>query len=198
MLTSLAGADKKDGNGGLDIVSMIGNVDLKQIVRSVSIFDSSDGTVTLNLKAFGMTVSVKLANGELTSVTIPVEQLNKTLEIKPTEKQSYFEFPSENDVAYVSIEQIFNDYFPTIEQLVHTNCWQFVFNNDAVISAGQTMYKLTAGSYFEFYYNKTQSQDFKLRAGITLQKFENNVWKEFISVDVAYIDGEIFVTYNEN
>lgn len=197
LVNEFSGADKKDGNGGLDIVSMIGNVDLKQIVRSVSIFDSSDGTVTLNLKAFGMTVSVKLANGELTSVTIPVEQLNKTLEIKPTEKQSYFEFPSENDVAYVSIEQIFNDYFPTIEQLVHTNCWQFVFNNDAVISVGQTMYKLTAGSYFEFYYNKTQSQDFKLRAGITLQKFENNVWKEFISVDVAYIDGEIFVTYNE-
>ncbi len=59
LVNEFSGADKKDGNGGLDIVSMIGNVDLKQIVRSVSIFDSSDGTVTLNLKAFGMTVSVK-------------------------------------------------------------------------------------------------------------------------------------------
>lgn len=188
-----------------DLLGSLGDVDLKAIVKSLSI-RSEDGEVLVRLSALGIDVTAAFKNG-LKSVTVPVDLIESNLIVSASrEKCEYDDFADSKD--YVSINQVFNDYFygedgdkddpqGAIYNLVHTNSWKFDFVSDSEIDVlnddgTTTKYQIIAGSYIAFYYNKTEADNVKIRANLTVQKDGG----EFLYLDVAFIDGRIYATYD--
>lgn len=170
------------------------NIDIKSIVKSLAI--SVDGEkAILSANALGFDVKAILAYGRINSIIVPVSLIDKTLQIEACKPQLFDKFDGES-IQYIQIEQIFNDYFPAIERLVHTNSWKFVFDGDTMLAIDKTSYKVAAGSYFEFYYKNTEGFDtLKLRAKLDVYKQKaDGSWQEFMSLDIVYKDGNIYVT----
>ena len=207
IVKEFAGAEASSATSGLAGLS---NVDLKAILSTLRI-SASGSSAELTLSALGFNVSATFAGGALSSIVIPVAD-GLTLTVKTTpNKAEYAEFPADNDSRYVRIDQVFNDYFygngeserGAIDALIHTNSWKFDFVSDSEISitnddGSVSKYQIAAGSSLAFYYNVADKENIKLRAKLTVNKFEADKWKEFIILDVAFIDGRIYVTYDSN
>lgn len=178
--------------------NMFSNVDVKAIVNSLAI-SASKGSATVSASAFGLDISVIFAGGTLNSVVVPVSLINKTLIIESCKPQTFDKFDNAN-VEYIAIEDVFNDYFPAIEKLVHTNSWEFHFDENTIITIGEAKYMLAKGSYFEFYYKNTEGLNtLKLRAKLDIRKYKGIVgteeqWQPFMLIDVVYKDGNIYIT----
>lgn len=191
LVNEFSGAtDSALGNVNIDLFK---NVDLKAIVNSLTIQAVQD-SVMLGIKAFGMDVQAEFTDGKLLNVIVPVSLIDKTLEVEPCAAQVYDKFDGEHD--YVQIEDVFQQYFPAFERLVHTNSWKFNFDGDAILSVGTTIYKVASGSYLEFYYKNTEGMDtFKLRAKLDVYKQKSDgSWQPYMNIDAAYKDGSIYVT----
>lgn len=175
-------------------MSMFKNIDVKAIVKSLTITTVGNGT-SIGVKAFGFDINAMFVNGALSKASVPVSMLKTTLEVTPGYAQSYVEFS--DDIEYVAIDQILEDYFPVFEKLVHTNAWRFDFDgNTELVLSGKT-YMVAAGSYFEFYFKNTEGFDtFKLRAHLDVLKYHSDtkVWQEFMLLDIVYKDGNIYVS----
>ncbi len=185
-------------SGAADIVdkidlSLFDNIDLRAITKSIAISVLGDG-VHVYCSALGFDIDAAFIGGELSKITVPVSLINKTLEITPCGTQQYVEFTDEYN--YIAIDSVLEDYYPVIEKLVHTNSWKFSFDGDTLINLGDVQYMLANGSYFEFYYKNTEGMDtFKLRAKLDVRKLKaDNTWQEFMSLDIVYKDGSIYVT----
>lgn len=174
-------------------MSALTNIDLKAIVKSLTIATVGNG-VAVDVKALGMDINVMFVNGALSRITVPVSAISKTLEITSSDPQLYAAFGE--DVQYIAIEQVFDDYFPAFEALVHTNSWKFSFDGDTMLSMNKDVYRVTAGSYFEFYYKNTEGMDtFKLRAKLDVHKQRaDGSWQPFMNLDIVYKDGNIYIT----
>ena len=179
--------------GSLVNIDAFKNIDVKAIISSLGI-TTDNGKATLAGSAFGMDFNVVLAYGKINTVTVNAAFINKTLEIESCNRQTFDKFSG--DVTYIQIEQVFNDYFPAIERLVHTNSWKFSFDGDTVLAIDKTVYRVASGSYFEFYYKNTEGFDtFKLRAKLDVYKQKaDGSWQPFMLLDIVYKDGNIYVT----
>ena len=190
-------------------LSGIKDIDLKAIVNTLKL--TADGSnAQISLKALGLDVSATFGGGALISIVVPLtDALTLTLKTTP-DKADYATFPSDNSI-YVRIDEVFNDYFygasdnqrGAIDTLIHTNSWKFDFTADSEITVtnddGTTdKYQIAAGSYLAFYYSVADADNFSLRAKLTVNKWESNKWKECIILDLAYIDGRIYVSYDSN
>ena len=190
-----------------DLFGSLGSdLDLKAIVQSLNI-RNENGQVLVGLSAMGFKLTAAFKNG-LKSVTVPIGLIESNLVVSfQGGKHSYSNFS--DDINYVSIDQVFNDYYygngtqdepnGAIYNLVHTNSWKFDFLTDSEIDVKNddgttTTYQIIAGSYIAFYYNKTEKDNIKVRAYLTVQKDR----KEFLYLDVALFDGRIYVTYDSN
>lgn len=191
LVNEFSGSDKSTAIK-LDM-SKFKNVDVKAIVNSLTIANVGKG-VALGVNLFGYNVNVNLAYGALSSASVYVGLIKKTIEVTPCGKQAYVEFG--DDVEYIAIDQVLEDYFPVIERLVHTNSWVFKFDDDALLSIGKDVYQVKAGSYFEFYYKNTEGMDtFKLRAKLNVCKQKaDGTWQPYMDIDAVYKDGTIYVT----
>ena len=187
--------------------SLGGDIDLKAILNSLSI-ESSKGQVLVGLNALGMNITAIFQNG-LKNVTVPVDiiESNLVVSFSGTTKATYSDF-SDNNSDYVSVDQVFDDYYygedgtreqpnGAIYNLVHTNSWKFDFLSDSEIDVlnedgTTTKYQIITGSYLTFYFNKTEKENIKLRAKLTVQKNGG----EFLYLDAAFIDGRIYATYD--
>ena len=188
--------------------SLGGDLDLKSIVSSLSI-RNEDGNVLASLSAMGLDVTASFNKG-LNSVTIPVDFIESKLVATLGKKITYSNF-SDDSSKYVSIDQVFRDFYygedgvesdnnGPIYNLIKTNSWLFTFNKDSEIDVTNddgttTTYTIVQNSYLAFYYMKGNGEvsgDFKLRAHLTVQKDGG----EFLYLDVAYIDGRIYATYD--
>ena len=187
-----------DAGVGLDIIAVFGDINVKEIINSLTVANT-DGGVRLGLTLASFNVSAIFTDGKLDKMVLPIAQINKTLEIRASDKAAYYEFSDTDD--YVAIEQVLDDYMPAIEQLVATNCWKFTFTQDSFVTVDKTVYTLNAGSYFEFYYNETDKGNTQLRAKLTLSTSLGNGANKTYSIDVALKKDEnganrIYVTYN--
>ena len=190
-----------------DLFGALGpDLDLKAIVQSLNI-RNENGQVLVGLSAMSFKLTAAFKNG-LKSVTIPIDLIESNLVVSfSNSKHGYSNFS--DGINYVSIDQVFNDYYygngtqdepnGAIYNLVHTNSWKFDFLTDSEIDVKNddgttTTYQIIAGSYIAFYYNKTEKDNIKVRAYLTVQKDR----KEFLYLDVALFDGRVYVTYDSN
>ena len=190
-------------------LSGLKSIDFKAIVQTLAL-TVDDGKALMSLRALGLNVTATFGGGSLISVVVPVmDGLTLTLTTSP-DKANYATFPT-NESIYVRIDDVFNDYFygasedqrGAIDTLIHTNSWKFDFISDSEIDVtnddGTTdKYQIAAGSYLAFYYSVADADNFSLRAKLTVNKWVSDKWKEFIILDLAYIDGRIYVTYDSN
>ena len=183
--------------------SLGGDIDLKAIVKSLFI-SRSDGNVLVGAKALGFDITASFNRG-LNSITVPVDMLQSDFVVSFSSICHEYTKFSDKDSDYVSVDQVFDDFYygeggeGPIYNLVHTNSWMFSFNKDSEITVKNddgttTKYQILSGSYVAFYYNKTAPQNSKVRAKLTVQKDGN----EFLYLDVAFIDGRIYATYDSN
>lgn len=200
LVNEFSGANKLDISNTL---SLLDNIDIKSIIKTLTVSVDNDAkTAHIGLTALKMPVALTLNNGVIDKIVITTKQYdsadipNDVITVKLDVLRDYYEFSG--DEKYVVIEEVFEDYFETFKKLVHTNSWRFDFNNQSEIVIGTDKYAIAAGSYVEFYYKNTAKDDFKLRANLTLLKVNpsTNKWEQFMTLDVAYIDGGIYVTYN--
>ncbi|MCM1194715.1 MAG: hypothetical protein NC332_02140, partial [Firmicutes bacterium] len=178
--------------GDLDMNAFT-DIDVPSIISSLSI-SSDNGFVRMGLSFAGINMTASFANGTLIKVVAPV--MSKTLEIYPAKKTEYREFT--DDVAYVAIDEVLEEFLPSIEALVHTNSWKFDFAADSEMTISGQTYRIAKGSYFEFYYSNALSEGmntFKLRAVLNVLKQRSaNEWQDFMSLDIVYKDGSVYVT----
>lgn len=196
LVHEFSGADK--GSAGVDLTALFGEINVKDIVKSLSIA-SVNGGVQVGLTFMGMNATARFADGKLDKIVVPVSLIDKSLEITAANKVTYYEFSDTDE--YVAIEQILDDYMPTIEKLVATNCWKFAFTKDSFVTIDKTVYTLNSGSYFEFYYNETNKDNTQFRAKLSLSAPKGNGQNTVYSIDVALKkDGNgvnrIYVSYN--
>lgn len=187
-----------------------GDVDLKSIVKSLFISNSSRNIV-VGAKALGFDITASFYRG-LNSITIPVDFIESKLVVSfdGTTKAKYATF-SDNNNDYVSVDKVFDDFYygesgesgyGPIYNLVHTNSWKFDFMSDSEIDVKNddgttTKYQIIAGSYIAFYYLKASPEqwrdaEFNIRANITVRKDGG----EFLYLDIAFINGRIYATYD--
>lgn len=196
LVHEFSGADK--GAAGLDLTAMFGEINVKDIVKSLSIANDNGG-VQIGLTFMGMNVTARFTDGKLDKIVVPVKAIKKDLEVRAADKANYYEFSDTDD--YVAIEQILDEYMPAIEKLVATNCWKFTFTQDSFVTIDKTVYTLNAGSYFEFYYNETNKSNTQFRAKLSLSAPNGNGKNTIYSFDVALKQDEngvnrIYVSYN--
>ena len=211
VVNEFAGADVELPLPGLGEMN---NINLKDIVRSLGISNNGN-TVSVALTALGLNITANFNSGALNNVTIPLME-DVTLKVEPTNTTVNFRDFPEDEEGYVRIDQVFNDYYfggdgtisndnGPIYDLINTNSWKFDFVKDSIITVTNddgttTKYQIAAKSFFVFYYNKTEVENTKLRAKLTINKMEHgsDKWGEFIILDVAYIDGRIYISYDSN
>jgi len=191
----LAG-DNAQLNGGLSL----GGIDLKALAQTLSfVADLDNNSAELSALISGIKLTVKFFGGENPTfqASLPVDALGKTFVITPDEKRDYCEFTTDES-KYVAIEQVIDDYFPTLEKLAKTKAWHFdlsaqidVKNGDGAVDS----YLLRNGSYVEFIYDKVQNE-FNLRVKIDVAKRINDNWNDFMTLELAFFDGRIYVDYN--
>ena len=195
-------------SGALSGLSGLGSIDLKAIIQTLKI-STNGSNANVSLTALGFNVTATFSGGALVSVVVPVMD-GLTLTAAPSATQAnYATFPT--NVKYVRIDEVFNDYFygvddterGAIDALIHTNSWKFDFAANSTITInnddGTTdVYQIAQGSYLAFYYNQADVDGLSLRAQLTINKLVADKWKEFIILDLAYIDGRIYVTYDSN
>lgn len=187
------------------------SIDWKQLINSIAISQTSDDTesVEIALTLFGMPVKAVFGCDSTSPridgifVTASLLGEERTLSVKAnTETNITFgNFDDEND-EYIAIEDLLNDYFDAIENLINTNCWRFDFNENAqldiVDNNSTTSLRILAGSYFEFFYNTSNKNDLTLRAVFTIQISENGgSWQDLIKLDALYAEEQIWLVYND-
>ena len=206
IVNEFAGGSADSVAGGL---SGLGSIDLKAIISTLRL-SAKGSKAELSFDALGLHITATFAGGAIESIVLPISDgLTLTVKTEPF-GVNYADFPTD-DAAYVRIDDVFNDYFygdgedqrGAIDTLIHTNSWKFDFVSDSEITVNNDdstvdRYQIAAGSYFVFYFNKTEASNIKLRAKLTVNKFGLDKWNEFIILDIAYIDGRIFVNYDSN
>ena len=187
--------------------SLGGDVDLKAIVQSLAI-RKENGNAIVTLSAFGMNATVTFNRG-LSSIVVPVDLIENNLVVSADQKShTYFDFDSITE--YISVDQVFKDYYygeegdkdnprGAIYNLVVTNSWLFEFQSDSEINVTNddgttTSYQIAKDSFIAFYYNKTDKENIKARANLTVRKNGG----EFLYLDLAFIEGRIYATYDSN
>lgn len=209
IVNEFAGADPETPLPGLDGMD---ELNLQDILASLQL-SKENGKLQLALSAMGLDITVIFNGGTIEKVIIPVIEATEdsdgfTLTVKLASSKAKYATFSDNDDDYVRIDEVFNDFyygydeddgFGTIQNLIYTNSWKFDFNSNSSIDVTNddgttTKYEIVAGSYFAFYYNKTDLDNIKLRAELTVLKDG----AEFIILDVAYIDGRLYVVYDSN
>ncbi len=177
------------------LTDLFGDIDLKAIANSIVFTaDKAGDSAKLSLQAMGFDITVGFFGGKhptFSGISIPVAALGKTFVVTPDIRREYSAFDAP-DSQYVSLEAIFNDYFPTLEKLVSTDGWHFDLN--AEVTVGQDKYLLAEGSYLDFVYRGATG--IQLRAKLNIDKQTDGAWKDFMTLDAAYIDGRIYVDYN--
>ena len=166
-----------------------------QVVAST---DENYVALSVSTESFAAVLTVSNTD-EATFTSIEIGIGNMALTASPCEEFAHGDFSDREN--FVALDSVLKDYLPTIESLVHTNSWQFVFQSDSQIDVADeqgaiTSYKIAQGSWVKLYYNRAHAEDLMLRANVVLQKLNGDVWNDFVSLDVALIDGRIFVTYN--
>ncbi|MGN1040325.1 MAG: hypothetical protein ACI4QL_02745, partial [Candidatus Fimimonas sp.] len=161
--------------------------------------DATENSFTLELRSESFAAVLNVSNtDEATFTTIQLDISNFTVSAAPCEKFDFGDFSDREN--FVALDSVLKDYLPTIESLVHTNSWQFVFEADSQIDVVEqgatTSYKIAQGSWVKLYFNRAHAEDLMLRANVVLQKLNGEVWNDFVSLDVALIDGRIYLTYN--
>lgn len=182
--------------GGIDF----GNIDLKEIVNSLTLAtDVNSATITAAVANILLTVNLYGGDAPSLEVSLPVSLIDKTLVITPDEKREYCEFTTNED-EYVTIEKVFDDFFPAIEKLVKTQSWHFDIGAQIDVKGADgavTQYLVKDSSFVEFTYVDTSDlNEFKLRVKLDVAKKVNDRWKDFMSLEVAFFDGRVFVNYN--
>ncbi|MGN1066439.1 MAG: hypothetical protein ACI4QH_01375, partial [Candidatus Fimimonas sp.] len=161
--------------------------------------DATENTFTLELRSESFAAVLNVSNtDEATFTSIEIGIGDTVLTAAPCEKFDFGDFSDREN--FVALDSVLKDYLPTIESLVHTNSWQFVFEADSQIDVVEqgatTSYKIAQGSWVKLYFNRVHAEDLMLRANVVLQKLNGEVWNDFVSLDVALIDGRIYLTYN--
>lgn len=86
-----------------------------------------------------------------------------------------------------------------ISHLINTNSWKLDFSSDSYVTVDGETYRIAAGSYVALYYDGTGLDNLQLRAKLDVFKFNSESGEfdaEFIYLDVLYIDGRIYATYD--
>lgn len=177
------------------------DIDLDTLLESISFAataDKTQNTVTATIAANDISAKVVVDGESVEIASIEVTFGSTTFTVTLCEA---FELPVVNG-DYVALDEVLNDYMPTIEALTQTHAWRFDFAEDSQIDIvdnqnKSTSYLIAAGSYVEFYFNEAYPQDFALRANIVLKLREEDAWTDFVTLDIAIIDGRIYVTYND-
>lgn len=180
------------------------SLDVKQLLDSLNLFaDAQKNTLTAELQLAGIPVTVNISGGEqpqITSVTANIAALDKQISAKPNFEEVIFD--DFNEESFVQIDKVLGDFLPTIDVLIHTNSWRFDFTLDSEFSVTPkdgtlpSVYRINAGSFVEFYYNRNYADMFALRAFLDVKKVVNGVAEDFATLDAMYIDGRIYITYN--
>lgn len=192
-----------------------GVLDLKQLVKSITIAaDTASDTVTVGLSVFGMNAEITLKGGDnpiIENIYLPMGMLNLELNARPDTLKTYVDFDSVGE--YVEIDQVLSDYYPTIEELVQTNCWKFEFKDYAQLdiydaATGKTdQFRIASGSYVEFFYNQKMPDRITMRALITVQipsaADNGNSWQDLVTLDILFGKDEnnqqrLWLTYNND
>jgi len=201
-------------NGGILGKNPFGGVlDLKQLVKSITLVaDTASDTVTVGLSVFGINAEITLKGGDnptIENIYLPVGMLNLELNAKPDTPKTYVDFDKVSE--YVEIDKVLSDYYPTIAELVQTNCWKFEFKDFSQIdiydaASGKTdQFRIASGSYVEFFYNQKMPDRITLRALITVQipSTDGTSWQDLVTLDVLFGKDEnnqqrLWLTYNND
>ena len=189
---------------------------LKDIIGSLTISQNGNA-VSVGLVALGMNVAANFSSGSLQKVTVPFTD-DITLNVVPSNENIQYRDVPEDEQGYVRIDKVFDDFYygsddnklnndphGPIYDLINTNAWKFDFIEDSTIivtgdDGKQTQYQIAQGSFAAFYYNKTEAENTKVRAKLTVNRrySDTESWAEFIMLDVAFIDGRIYASYDSN
>lgn len=187
---AIAGDNAQFGEDGISL----GSFDLQALLATLT-FVCDGAKAQIGATLMGLDVTLNIFNGEFEAV-LPIVAINKVFVITADEKRDYCEF-TDDETAYVAIEDIINDYFPTLEKLAKTKSWHFDINAEVTVTDEQnvaTQY-LLSNSYVEFVYDKVNNV-FELRAKMDIKKQANGEWVDFKVIELAYFNNRVFVNYN--
>lgn len=190
-----------------------GVLDLKELVKSITLLaDTSSDTVLAKLSVFGMNVEITVSGGEnptIENIYLPLGMLNLELNARPDTLHTYADFDSVGE--YVEIDKVLSDYYPTIAELVQTNCWKFEFKQGLEITISDKVtgttdkFRIAPNSYVEFFYNQKMSGEFTLRARLAVQipSADGNNWQDLVTLDILFGKDEnnqqrLWLTYNND
>ncbi|MCM1042589.1 MAG: hypothetical protein NC350_00020 [Corallococcus sp.] len=188
-------ASSAESDGGLLDNLLKGSFDVKTITQSITLsYDDALSRAYLKANVLGLNVTAAVITGDnpQIEVTVPVTFIDRTLKVtaEQVDDDFYAFAPSEN---YISIETVFDEYFPVLEKAVTTNSWHFDLSADIITQ--DVSYKLKNSSVELIY---RSSGDFELAANITvMQKTDKQTeYSQMMSLAVSYVDGRVFVDYN--
>ncbi|MCM1289382.1 MAG: hypothetical protein NC132_01840 [Corallococcus sp.] len=190
-----------------------GALDVKQLIKSIQLSASqSQNTLLAKLSVSGLNVELTVKGGDnpkIENVRLPIEALGIELNVRPSGAYPFIDFDKVTE--YVEIDKVLEDYFPTITELVMTNCWKFEFTMDSQIdiydaASGVTdSFRIAQGSYVEFFYNRKLADEFTMRAFIKIQipSADGNSWQDLVTLDVLfgkdeYAQQRLWITYNND
>ncbi len=174
--------------GGL---SQLFSLDIKEILSTL-VLTQSGNNVSLSCEVLGSAISVNIVGGAHPQFgTISIALLGKDIRITSENTcREYIDFGTLPEA--VEIEKIFNDYYPTLEQLVAADGWHFDLS--AEISIGADKYLLKQGSTLDFLYKN--AQDFSLKANFVVQKWNGTQYVDYMSLEAIYLNERIYIDYN--
>lgn len=189
-------------SGSLDALK---NIDVKAIVRSISLDCTDD--VTLSVQAFGFNATATADENFGLTVTVPIEKTRKVIgengeEVTETYVfrtltvtagdggASYAEFDENAD--YTDVATVFDEYFDVMVGLVKTNGWKFTVS--AELAFGGNEYKIANAPVDFVYYGK---DDFAVKVAAIVQKKQNGTFADAFAIEAAFTGGRVYVTYND-
>lgn len=173
--------------GNNDPIGNAFSLSISDILNGMTIQTGQDGmTVRLSLGNIGL--SVDITTGITSTFTATIDILGKSITARPCEQQVYMQF--DDNMSYVDIGLVFDDFLPVFEQLFVARSWAFTIDGELALSDG-SRYRLT-NSTAQF----SAENGYSFVANLNIEKFDGATFQPFKTVNFHYVDERFYIDYN--
>lgn len=173
--------------GNNDPIGNAFSLSVADILKGMTIQTGQDSmTVGLSLGNIGLSVDITTAITSTFTATIDI--MGKSLTARPCEQQDYMQF--DDNMPYVDIGLVFDDFLPVFEQLFVARSWAFTIDGELTLADG-SKYRLT-NSTAQF----NAENGYSFVANLNIEKYDGTTYQPFKTVNFHYVDERFYIDYN--